>query len=296
MTLVLDPRFPLVWRSPDSLQLGVDAPRVIMNTVTTAHERMLAALAVGVTPSGLALIGSEGGLSTEQIAAFHRDIQPALAVQSMAPHSTIAITGDGPTADRLEWRLREAGLETRRSHPMDDDTGVTDIALVLGHYVLDPDVRQHWLRRDVPHLPVIFGDTSVTIGPFIEPGDGPCLYCLELHRMDADPAWPALASQLLGKRSAAETPFFASEAATIAARMVLTRATRLATRWATSVTVDAATGELTRRPWSRHQECGCAGIPDVSGLRRQESAMQSSRPVAGRSMPTRRGGDASVRA
>ncbi|MEO6942455.1 MAG: TOMM precursor leader peptide-binding protein [Terrimesophilobacter sp.] len=300
MALMLDPRLPLVWRSPDSLQLGVDSPRVVMTAVSTAHERMLTALAVGVTPSGLALIGSEGGLDADQIAAFHRAIQPALAVPAVAPHVIVTITGDGPTADRLEWRLREAGLEPRRAQSPGNgasDTGApdtTDLAVVLGHFVLDPDVRQHWLRRDIPHLPVIFGDTSVTIGPFIEPGDGPCLYCLELHRMDADPAWPALASQLLGRRSSAETPFFASETANVAARMVLSRATASASPWATSITVDAETGERMPRPWSRHPDCGCAGIPDISGLRRRETAMQSSPPVAAGVMPPRRDGGASV--
>ena len=33
-------------------------------------------------------------------------------------------------------------------------------------------------------------------GPLVTPGRGPCLRCLDLHRCDRDPAWPALLAQL----------------------------------------------------------------------------------------------------
>ena len=130
MALKLDPRFPVVWRSPDSLQLGLDAPRVLLNHVSTAHERMLAALAVGVTRAGLAMIGTESGLDADDIAAFERGIRPALATRTVtvptrAPRRVVTIDGSGPTADRLEWRLREAELDSRRvtrSDPADEPT------------------------------------------------------------------------------------------------------------------------------------------------------------------------------
>lgn len=296
---MLDPRFPVVWRSPNSLQLGVDAPRVVLTAVSTAHERMLAALAVGVTPAGLAMIGTEGGLDAGDISAFEREIRPALATPALATpgvaqHRVVTIDGSGATADRLEWRLREAELEPHRaSHPGGADDP-TDLAIVLGDFVLDPEVRQRWLRRDVPHLPVVFGDKSVTIGPVIEPGEGPCLYCLELHRKDADPAWPALASQLLGRRSPTETPFFASETATAVARIALSRVTGAPGETATSITIDAASGDRVRRTWTRHPECGCAGIPEFSAPGRLENETLHSLLNAGRSMPTRRGEVASV--
>lgn len=200
MTLALDPRLPLLWRTPDSLQLGLDAPPVVLTGVTTAHERMLAGLAVGLTPEGLALIGAESGLNPEQIAAFERAVRPALAAPKCAPRALVHIDGSGATVDRLEWRLREVGLEPRRvKTEADEQTAppeLMQVAIIVGDYVLDPERRGRWLRRDIPHLPIVFGDTGVTIGPFIEPGAGPCLYCLELHRTDADPAWPALASQV----------------------------------------------------------------------------------------------------
>jgi hypothetical protein len=34
MILRLDPRFPMVWRTPTSVQLGIDPPLVILDPVT----------------------------------------------------------------------------------------------------------------------------------------------------------------------------------------------------------------------------------------------------------------------
>ena len=276
MTLTLDPRLPLVWRTPDSLQLGVDDPPVVLVNVTTAHEKMLAALTVGLTPEGLTLIGRESGLSQDQITDFKRAIGPALSQPARTLNVTVEIDGCGPTADRLEYRLREAGLEPRRGL-----LDAANFAIIVGDYVLDPDRRGRWLRRDIPHLPVVFSDTSVTIGPFIEPGSGPCLYCLELYRTDADPAWPALASQLLGRVSTAQSPFLASEAATIATRMMLNRARHGPVRLDTAdiaiaLTVNAESGEHQRQSWSVHPECACAGISAVREQYRQETAKESS--------------------
>ncbi len=48
MVLKLDPRFPLVWRTPSSLQLGVDPAVVTLHDVSETTERLLAALVAGV--------------------------------------------------------------------------------------------------------------------------------------------------------------------------------------------------------------------------------------------------------
>lgn len=304
MTLTLDPRFPVLWRTPNSLQVGVDSPRVVLTDVSTGHERMLAGLALGLTPEGLALIGKECGLSAQQVADFEDAIRPALLESPQDTCASVQIDGIGPTADRLEYRLREVGLKPQRWFPRGDhlprrspspaakvakhaeipsDGG---FAVILGDYVLDPERRGRWLRRDIPHLPIVFSDTSVTVGPFIEPGSGPCLYCLELHRTDAEPAWPALASQLLGTASTAHSALLASEAATIATRLVLNRSRGMPARSATSLTVNAETGERYNRSWRVHPRCGCAGITAEGEQYRQETAKANSVPPADCAMPT----------
>jgi bacteriocin biosynthesis cyclodehydratase domain-containing protein len=301
MTLTLDRRYPLVWRSPDSLQLGVDNPPVVLESVEPGHERMLAALAVGLTPAGLQLIGHDAGLSYAQIEQFRHAIEPALVAPSspdMVRH--VVVSGVGPTVDRLILRLAEAGLE---AHPTGQEPEAAvatsqlnsaDFAIVVSHFVVDPQFRSLWLRRDIPHLPIVFSDTSVTIGPMIEPGNGPCLYCLELHHRDADSAWPALATQLFGKRSAAETPFLASDVAVMATRAVHSRSTDTSHSAAISLTVDASTGEVTQHTRVRHPDCSCDGLVETSAKALREIGTARSRLNVDRSTLPRTTGAASV--
>ncbi len=63
-----------------------------------------------------------------------------------------------------------------------------------------PAIPPEWLRavRHRPHLPVVIRETLAAIGPLVIPGRTACLRCVELARADRDPAWPALAAQLVG--------------------------------------------------------------------------------------------------
>lgn len=281
MTLTLDPRLPVLWRTPHSVQVGLDAPVVVLDNITTGHERMLAALAVGLTPEGLMLIGMDSGLSQEQVTEFESSITPALVTPSHPSRAIVHVDGIGHTADRLEWRLREAGCEPRRVNPTEKiaiartPLGTVELAVIVGDYVLDPERRGRWLRRDIPHLPIVYGDTGVRVGPFVEPGVGPCLYCLELHHTDSDAAWPALASQLLATTSNAQSPFFASEVATLATRWVLSRATFGSAESSTAMTVNAETGHRGETTLVAHPDCSCRELTTVNGSGLQETATVS---------------------
>jgi hypothetical protein len=149
-----------------------------------------------------------------------------------------------------------------------------DLAIAISHYVLAPALRGVWLRRDLPHLTVNFSDTRVELGPVIEPGHGPCLYCIERHRTDADEAWPAIISQLWGRRSALESPAIVGEIVAVVARMAIRRLAAPPTPPAFSppafstpafstVEIDAVTGERSDREWTIHPECGCTGLVAV---------------------------------
>lgn len=312
MILRLDPRFPLVWRSPDSLQLGVDDPPVTLEGVSIAEERMLAALAIGATRPGLALIGAQSGLDPAQIQRFLSAVRPALerdapdrAAGLPSASGRVVLAGTGPTVDRLAWRLNEAGLDPRLVGDRPQDAIAAPalrsapLAVVVTHFVLDPEFYGLWLRRDIPHLPIVYGDTEVRIGPLIEPGRGPCLYCLDRHRTDADPAWPAIASQLWGRRSSAEDPFTASETAAIAARLLVNRLhgepAPAHEGSAETIHLDPRTGAQVLRVRSRHPECACCGLPGASliGPAPRGNARERYRR-AGPPISTRTGSAASV--
>lgn len=264
MVLKLDPRYPIVWRSPSSLQVGIASPKVVLYDVSVATERMIAALTVGVSETGLTMIGRSAGADPAAIERLIRQLEPALSQNALHPTRTVVVVGAGETADRITAGLATAGVQVRTASSASGTALGTldcDLAIVVAQYVVEPELHGVWLRRDIPHLPVVFSDTAVTVGPLVEPGVGPCLYCLERHRVDADAAWPAIATQLLGRRSALDGALLAGEVAGIACRRVLARLAGVRDD-ASSATLEH--GEVTTSEWTPHPECGClalAGMP-----------------------------------
>jgi bacteriocin biosynthesis cyclodehydratase domain-containing protein len=328
VVLKLDPRFPLVWRSPSSLQFGVDAPPAVLPEVTNADERMIAALVGGVSRSGLSAIGTSAGAAEADVVRLLAAVTPALlparpsarsdsraggsvadssVADSSVAGSLVALSGTGPTAEGIATLLRANGIRVAVNEEATGPTipdpaipdaaipnlAIPDLAIIVAQFVVEPELHGLWLRRDVPHLPVVFGDTAVRIGPLVEPGRGPCLHCLERERTDADPAWPAIASQLWGRSSPAETALAASETAALATRLALARLApaRPANApsldellpAATSLHLDVDSGRISRRTWRPHPECACLALPgnDSAGADRGRNRWPQGSPRTG---------------
>lgn len=257
MLLKIDPRWPLVWRDPVTLQIGLDPPRVVLERLDATDERMIAALAVGVTRDGLDVVAD--GRTAAMDALLER-LAPVLqsATEPESP-ATIAMSGSGRLLDLAARMLGELGhrvlMAPNTSRLAEADP---DLAVIVGHWVLPPEAHAFWLRRDVPHLPVVFSDAALHLGPLIEPGDGPCLVCLELHRRDADDAWPTIATQLLGRAAGAESPSLVTEGAATLVRLISTRLDgREGEAYSLRIT---PSGDRLRRSWRPHPDCGCRGI------------------------------------
>ena len=266
MILKLDPRWPVVWRTPHSAQVGIDPPKAVLEDLTLTQERMLSALILGISAPGMKLLREDTPGERDRLLDT---LAPALSrARTGDTEPVVAISGRGTLVTALSELLGRSGIRvllTADNRPPDELSPA--VAVLVGRWVLTPDIQSHWLRRDVPHLSIVFSDTGVTIGPVVTPGAGACLRCIELHRTDADPAWPAIASQLHGLGGGAETPILAAEAAAIAFRMLM--ATLEEPRapdgsdGAESIHIDAESGERTIRHWMQHPECGCGGIDSV---------------------------------
>ena len=102
-------------------------------------------------------------------------------------------------------RFAVAAEEAVRRHAPDVNTGPippersTDLVLLTDPVPLDPTLRSALHQAGVPHLPASVDGQHATVGPLVLPGVSSCLRCAELHRMDRDPAWPALAVQLAAR-------------------------------------------------------------------------------------------------
>ena len=84
--------------------------------------------------------------------------------------------------------------------PFRSPSDLPDLVVLAAMGAISPDAGEPWLRRGIPHLPVVVQGHRVQVGPLITGGDGPCLSCLDLQRSDRDAAWPALLSQLAPHR------------------------------------------------------------------------------------------------
>ncbi|MFF1877556.1 TOMM precursor leader peptide-binding protein [Leifsonia sp. NPDC058230] len=269
MTIALDPHIPRVWRTPNILQFGVEQPVLTLHDLSNAEERMLVALEAGVTMSGLELVSERAGGDPSSIAPFLERVEPVLApaggraAPAPSPSPLVVLDGQGATAVRLAQVLTESGLDARAGLRWNDPVlAHAQAAVIVGSFALDPERHQRWLRRDIPHLAIVFGDRTATIGPFVEPGKSPCLGCVDRRRTDDDPDWPAMACQLSTRPVRHETSLVSSTIASIAAWRVVDRvldnARSLSAR---SIAVDYGTGVTTEREHLPHEECGCRALP-----------------------------------
>ncbi|MFG2064426.1 hypothetical protein ACGFIK_23750 [Micromonospora sp. NPDC048871] len=113
-------------------------------------------------------------------------------------------------------------------------------------------------QRRQPHLLVDLREAVPVIGPLVRPPDGPCLGCLDLHRTDRDPDWPALAAQLASRPA---TPS-GTVGSLLAATALAVGEALLHLDGGTPETLGAAVeltspGNLRRRQWPPHPRCGC---------------------------------------
>ena len=251
MVLKVGAGVPLVWRSPSSLQFGVDAPLVVLDDVDAGTERMVAALVPGISRSGFDMMARSLGLGVEAADELLQRLEPVLENESSAREFRVAVSGDGQLADEMRRVLEAEGALAAPDEP------APGLAVIVAGWVISPEDHGSWLRRDIPHLPVVIGDGGVTVGPLVEPGSGPCLYCVQLTRTDDDAAWPAIATQLWNRPATAMTRLAVAEAAAFTARRVLERMTDgpgEAVGWRLA----AADGAVSPRAWTRHAACRCA--------------------------------------
>lgn len=250
------------------MQVGVDIPTCTLPDATTATQRMLAALAVGVPRSGLELIGTEAGATPSEIAALLDALRPALLPQNVEGAATsrrpsVAVDGMGRSAILLRELIPQNGMDVAAVADTAVDVAV-DAAVIVARFAIAPVRYGAWLRRDIPHLPIVFGDRFIRIGPFVEPGEGPCLHCIELERVDADPAWPAMATQLAGKNAATETTLGSADAAVHATRILAARllGTPGGLSASSSILIDESSGLVSVFSHRVHEECRCRSLPE----------------------------------
>jgi hypothetical protein len=247
MVLRLDPGWPLLWRTPSSVQFGSDEPAVVLDEVSEGEDQLIAALAVGVSETGFAMLAESLEVSPGRSQALLEAVSPVLVREPPPPLRLAAVLGDSGLARSIAGLLSASGA---LGSPRD-----AAVVILVADWVVAPADHLPWLNRDVPHLPVVVAERSITVGPLVEPGLGPCLHCVHLARVDDDPAWVALATQLLGRKPRVVGTLDLAEAAAFAARRALRRLSGTADP---GMSWRLGGGEVRSREWARHPDCRCA--------------------------------------
>ena len=194
--------------------------------------------------------------------------------------AVVGISGGGRLARELVSLLAEAGVGTLL--PEDEEltawAGALDppvrirmplgtrphlVITVEGHLV-EPRRARGLSVAGIAHLPVVVREVSVRVGPLLAPGRPPCATCLDLWERDADPQWPAVATQLRLLDPPRSEALLVHQAAALAARAITDALTGRERWWSgRSVEVSGAEAMGVERLWHPHPECLC-GVLDTA--------------------------------
>lgn len=265
--LRIDPAHPPLWRTATSLQFGIDAVAVIPDP-TRWQQRLVRELERGLPDTAAVPFAVSAGASSRAAEAFLQLIDPAL-VRTGGPMPGVVLQAAGEIPphqlDVVARALTAAGCEVARAHPFDPAGGATNAApvVVVAHRVVPPGFAAALMAHDRPHLPLVLGPGTAEVGPLITPGETACLSCLAATRRDADPAWPTLAAQLVGRTVDEVDPSVLWEAGIVAGRM-LTASARHPGAHGHSLTLRAGSLHRAMRTHRPHEDCRCRSLEGIS--------------------------------
>ena len=248
----LNPRFPVVWQTPSTLQIGVSPAQVILENVPDATLPLIDALVKGISDTGAAMLATHAGLHGDYLDCLMAELKPVMAADEATPPTPIHIGG------ALRHHAYFTHVLANLGHPISPITPETDDLegeiVLVANFVLSPQLYQRWLRQDRVHTPVIFSDQSITVGPRVIPGQTACLHCLFEWALAAQPASAAVASQLWGRISATDTVELASLAAWGLRELLINPSP------GAIITIDALSGATSHSLAQPSPECSCWGF------------------------------------
>lgn len=274
--LALRPGTPVMSRSPDVLQVGLESPTLRVPDLPPVRRLLDLLGRPGGTPSpadladpaaevldrltraGLVLLIPPAGRVTDPVEVVLRAQFGPDAARRRARRADhgVAVRADPVSELVLASLLERVGL---RRVPVCDLDAAAHLVVTTGP--LDREVLDPLVRGSVPHLVVSGAAAGRRVGPFVEPGRTACLRCVDAHESLRDPRLALLVAQ--AARSATERP---PPVDPVLDQIALGWAVRDLARYIEgdepstwSATLDVGPGgEPAVTRWGRHPDCGCA--------------------------------------
>ena len=252
---------PLVWRTPQCIQIGIDEPRLIVDGIPDNAAPLIQALRDGISEDGVAVLAKQLRLSPADADEIVRSCAPAFEPESTPFPVRTTVLGNSRMSAALCALLEQWGAQSSHvtSLPLPANPGVV---VLVGEYVADPGWNARVTHTSTPHLPVVFSDLSITAGPVITPGVTPCLACIELWHRDEEPEWLSLGSQLWSTPAPTASAQGAHHAAALCGLLLglMGSPGLLALSSGLVVSTRLDTGETTTRNVDFHPDCRCRGL------------------------------------
>lgn len=229
----------VAWRDDATLQIGWGAHSLVVDQAPPGLPKWIAMINGGRSRESVLAAAGTCGVPVEQAQWVLAGLVGVGLLEPAAYRRQVALAPCGLLEEPLRLALRNAGVE-----------------VVAGADVLV------WPQGQVPSLlgappgvrrlvPLWFCARAVHVGPVLDEACGPCPRCVDLTWLDADPAWPRIASQATGVPVWQEPAQVALAAGTIA---------HIATAKDTvglEMIFDAERPGPSWRVWSAHPRCPC---------------------------------------
>lgn len=279
----LAPGLPVLVRRCGDVQVGWDPDRAVLLRPTdprSAHT--LAALLAAVdgvhTVAELTARAESTGMPGHEVHQVLAELGAAgvLRWRERAGSRTVppvTVHGRGPLADTVAAGLTALGVPVRagRGTALGGDlagapAGDPSLVVLTDDLVIDPCLVSDLVAGGVAHLHVRLRDGTGLVGPLVLPGRSSCLRCADLHRADADPEWPSLAAQLLGRTGSGSVATVAATSALAVAQVEHlldgpSAHPQPPTSVGATLELDLGAARLRRREWPAHPRCGCGAHP-----------------------------------
>lgn len=267
--LRLHPSHPPVWRTDTVLQFGAQ-PVAVLAEPEQWMLRMVSELQRGIPDSAFAPLAQAVGAPDP--AAANRllaRLRAALARDAPPRRPRVTVRCDAQVSDdqrdAVAAGVAASGADVGIAHRFDAASQAppgSAVVLIVPH-VVPPAAAAPLMGADRAHIPVVLTGAGAEVGPFVEPGRTACLACVTAARSDADPSWPVVAAQLLGRPVAAD-PAVLCEAGIVAGRLIAERARNPAPVRTRSVALVGGSLHRTVRFHRPHAECRCRSLGETA--------------------------------
>ena len=215
MRPILRPGLHLLRRDSQTLQVGLDPAERVLIPDTRDNRRLVveppardtrAALGPLLLDDDSRLRGTVAGRCDSPDDLWLRAAAAAAARAGTPPTEPGTVLRVHPFGGRLSELiaadlrtvLHRAGLpapERLASGPPREGRPRREVHVVCGVGEPPRTRLDQRVSEGVTHLLLRFVEGRALVGPLVVPGATACLRCLDLHRADADPAWPLLVEQ-----------------------------------------------------------------------------------------------------